>query len=159
MCCCPRCGAPTWCTGWSKLLLGDVVRRLNAADATDVEAVLGLPKESSKEQFRRQYHKLSLLLHPDKRAPSDDSRAGGREACDSAYQILRTVWERIENKPKMQYEDDACAPGPERASEAPSRAPPGPPSEPRPSTASSSSTAVCSGPSFHRHRRLWAFHN
>ena len=154
VCCCPLCGAPAWSPDASKLLLKDVVRRLNEVDPTDVEGVLGLPKKASKEQFRKQYHKLSLLLHPDKRAPSDELRAGGRNACESAYQILRTVWERIENKPKMQYEDAACAPGPVRASEAPSRAPPGPPSEPHPSTASSSSPAPCGAASSGGPRRV-----
>jgi len=74
----------------------DEVRRINLVPpgARDHIGIFGLMTD--REQSKKRYRELILLLHPDKRRPALVERAGGKEACDSAMARVQAAWERVQ---------------------------------------------------------------
>lgn len=76
--------------------LAQEVRRIRTAGALNYEAVLGLNhRDSTGNAVVTQYRQLMRILHPDKRRPSGESQAGGREACEEALTRVRDAYERL----------------------------------------------------------------
>ena len=73
------------------------VRRINTlpivGNSPDVLAVLRL-QHGSLDQASKEFRRLMLILHPDKRTPNGEVRAGGKEACDRAF--LRGLPQAVE---------------------------------------------------------------
>mmetsp|Transcript_49499 Transcript_49499/g.131340 ORF Transcript_49499/g.131340 Transcript_49499/m.131340 type:complete len:214 (-) Transcript_49499:40-681(-) len=69
------------------------VRRIVALGSAHFSRILNLsssePSDLSVIQSR--YRRLMLLLHPDKRCPLEESRAGGREFCDEALRSVQNA--------------------------------------------------------------------
>lgn len=70
------------------------VQRINTAMPTDFVRILDIqPGEDVKEKAGKNFRQLMKLLHPDKRTPMAEERAGGRSACEEAMSRVRTALE------------------------------------------------------------------
>lgn len=62
----------------------------------DFHGVLGVPRDASVQQIKRQYRKLALKLHPDKVPDASPASAGGEEARGSSLASSSTGGSRVD---------------------------------------------------------------
>lgn len=88
--------------------LASEVSRISRAPADDVREILGLGCDMELELpvVQSRYRQIMRLLHPDKRSAEAEASAGGRVACEEAFQRVQIALEAA--KKEIEKGPDPC---------------------------------------------------